>query len=239
MAMLDSTGLTFGVLIQVSVHGTDNRLMLNVLKQHPNRLRGIGVAPLDLGESHYLRLKEAGVVGLRLNNLFGGGIGFERLEEYDSLAREFGWHLQFFTNLESLYEIRSRVAKLKSIVVIDHMGSPYLGTNLSNASVNTKYFQNLVGMITDGAWVKLSGGFRISRTGFPYSDTIPFARALLETSPARCLWGSDWPHVAHWGFMMSVGDLLDLFADWAPEAELQRRVLVDNPRLLYGFGQGI
>jgi len=34
---------------------------------------------------------------------------------------------------------------------------------------------------------------------------------------------------------MNVGDLLDLLADWVPDDEARRRVLVDNPARLYGF----
>src|SRR6266571_4205547 len=39
--MLDSVGMTYGVLIQVSVHGTDNSLMLRALRANRQRLRGI------------------------------------------------------------------------------------------------------------------------------------------------------------------------------------------------------
>ena len=31
-------------------------------------------------------------------------------------------------------------------------------------------------------------------------------------------------------------DLLDLLADWAPNDADHRRILVDNPAALYGFG---
>ena len=71
--------------------------------------------------------------------------------------------------------------------------------------------------------------------GPPYSDTIPFARALVAVAPNRCVWGSDWPHVAHLGIMMNVSDLLDLLADWVPDAAARHAVLVDNPHRLYGF----
>jgi predicted TIM-barrel fold metal-dependent hydrolase len=30
--------------------------------------------------------------------------------------------------------------------------------------------------------------------------------------------------------------LLDVLLDWAPEADQRRKVLVDNPATLYGFG---
>jgi 2-pyrone-4,6-dicarboxylate lactonase len=80
LRMLDATGMTYGVLVQVSAHGTDNRLMLQTLKAHPDRLRGIGVMPLGLPVRAYEDARDAGVVGLRLNVLYGGGIGFDALE---------------------------------------------------------------------------------------------------------------------------------------------------------------
>jgi 2-pyrone-4,6-dicarboxylate lactonase len=49
--MLDATGMTFGVLVQVSVHGTDNRLMVETLKANPQRLKGICVVPLGLPDA--------------------------------------------------------------------------------------------------------------------------------------------------------------------------------------------
>ena len=64
------------------------------------------------------------------------------------------------------------------------------------------------------------------------------ARALLAASPERCVWGSDWPHVAHPGPMMNVGELLDLVADWCPDPAMRHRMLVDNPQRLYGFEAG-
>ena len=48
--MLDRTGMAFGVLVQVSVHGTDNRLMVETLSAHRQRLRGIAVIPLRTGD---------------------------------------------------------------------------------------------------------------------------------------------------------------------------------------------
>src|SRR5690606_6550523 len=48
LSMLQHTGMQRGVLIQISVYGDDNRYMLNVLKRHPNTLRGIGVVRDDV-----------------------------------------------------------------------------------------------------------------------------------------------------------------------------------------------
>lgn len=230
IAMLDATGMTYGVLTQVSVHGTDNRLMADTLRAHRQRLRGIAVIPLDCPEKERAALKEAGVVGLRINVLYGGGIGFEQVESYASLCREMGWHLQFLVDARQLPELASRLSKLPVPFLIDHMGHFPTTSGIENEG-----FRTLMSLVRDGAWVRLSGAYRNTVEGPPYRDTIPFAHNLVAAAPDRCVWGSDWPHVANWGVMMGVSDLLDLLADWVPDSTLRNRILVDNPQRLFGF----
>ena len=92
----------------------------------------------------------------------------------------------------------------------------------------------LVSLVRDGGWVKLSGAYRLADE-MPYAETTPLAQALIEAAPDRCVWGSDWPHVAHYKHMMNVGDLLDTLADWAPDEAVRNRILTDNAHRLYGF----
>jgi len=233
IAMLDATGMTYGVLTQVSVHGTDNRLLVETLRAHRQRLRGIGVIALDCPERERAALKEAGVVGLRINVLYGGGVGFEQVEDYAALCREMGWHLQFLVDARQLPALASRLSKLPVPFLVDHMG--HFPTS---CGVDDEGFQTLVSLVRDGAWVRLSGAYRLTDEGRPYRGTIPFARKLIEAAPDRCVWGSDWPHVANWDVMMGVSDLLDLLADWVPDETLRDRILVDNPQRLFGFPTG-
>lgn len=233
LSMLDATGMAHGVLVQVSVHGTDNRLLLQTLRSHPRRLRGVAVMPLGLPEGEYAAAKAAGVVGLRLNDLYGGGIGFGALREYGALAREMGWHLQFLVDVRRIPGLAPAMSRLPVRFVVDHMGH----FPVDEVSVGDLPFQTLVGLVRDGGWVKLSGAYRLSGQEPPYEDTVPYAQALLDAAPTRCVWGSDWPHVANWGTMMGVSDLLDTLALWAPTPELQEAVLVTNPAELYGFGE--
>ena len=228
--MLDATGMTYGVLVQVSVHGTDNRFMTAALTAHRERLRGVAVAPLGLADQAYEDLRQSGVVGLRLNTLFGGGIGFDEIESYDSLCRDLGWHLQFLIDARDLPGVAHRLSRLSVPFIIDHMG--HFPTSVG---VGSEAFQTLLSLVRDGAWVKLSGAFRSTVEGPPYRDTVAFAQALAEAAPDRCVWGSDWPHPHHWGHMMNVGDLLDLLADWVPEEKARHKILVENPSRLYGF----
>ena len=230
LQMLDATGIDHGVLVQVSVHGTDNSLMLRTLQAHRERLRGIAVIRPDLPEPELRRLKEAGVVGLRLNTTTGGGVGVADLDRYEALCVELGWHLQFLVEPGQLLPLAGRVAKLRVPAVFDHMGYVNAGPGMEQAAAT------LLSMVRDGAWVKLSGGFRLSRAGPPYGDTMAFARALAEAGPDRCVWGSDWPHVSFRGTMPNPGDLLDLLAASVPDLQALEAVLVHNPHRLYGFG---
>lgn len=230
LAMLDATGMTYGVLIQVSVHGTDNRLMLETLRANPARLRGVAVVDLGLPDAAYADLKEAGVVGLRINALFGGGVSLDLMERYGDLCAELGWHLQFLLDARDLGELGPRIRRLPVPAVVDHMGHfP------ASAGVGHPGFQELLRLVAEGAWVKLSGAYRLSVEGAPYRDTIPLARALAEVAPERCVWGSDWPNVSTWTPMPNIGDLLDLLADWVPDEATRNRILTDNAHRLYGF----
>jgi len=230
--MLDATGMAYGVLIQVSVHGTHNELMLETLRAHPDRLRGIAVIAPDTPARELQRLKDNGVVGLRLNVLYGGGVGFEAVETYGDLCRDMGWHLQFLIDARQLPSLASRLGRLPVPFVVDHMG--HFPTS---AGLGCEGFETLVSLVRDGAWVKLQGAFRTSVAGPPYHDTILFARALSDAAPERCLWGSDWPHVANWGPAPKLGELLDLVADWVPDEARRQQLFVENPARLYGFGK--
>ena len=229
--MLDATRMTYGVLVQVSVHGTDNRLMLQTLRAHPQRLRGVAVMPLGLAEREYAQAREAGVRGLRLNVLYGGGIGFDTLENYAALARDMGWHLQFLLDVRELPTLAPRIARLPVPFVVDHMGH----FPVAEVGPDSDAFSALVGLVADGGWVKLSGAYRLSRQEPSYADTTPYAQRLLQAAPQRCVWGSDWPHVAHWQTMPTVGQLLDTLALWVPDERQREDVLVHNPVRLYGF----
>lgn len=229
MRMLEATGMQYGVLVQVSVHGTDNTLMLQTLRKHRERLRGIAVAPHDLPAGQWQALKDAGVVGLRLNATTGGGVGVGAIDEYEAICLDHGWHLQLLVSSDLVPRLASRLGRCRVPVVFDHMG--YVRPDLAQGEAA----RTLLQLVRDGAWVKLSGAFRVSHLGAPYEDVAPYASALAEAAPTRCVWGSDWPHVSLRGEMPNTGDLLDLLASWIPDASRRDAVLGANAHRLYGF----
>jgi predicted TIM-barrel fold metal-dependent hydrolase len=227
--MLDEVGMTYGVLIQVSVNGQDNEPMLKALENHPKRLRGVAVPLLNQSDAYYQRMKDAGVVGIRMNLMFsGGGLDISKLEECDALAKDWGWHIQFLLDANDLPGLMPRMQKMQSTLVIDHMG--YLRTSIGLQSPG---FHALLELVKERAWVKVSGAYRLTDNPPPYLDVVPYAKALIAAAPDRCVWGSDWPHVANWGIMPRVAQMLESLALYAPDEEQRNRILCGNPQRLY------
>jgi predicted TIM-barrel fold metal-dependent hydrolase len=115
----------------------------------------------------------------------------------------------------------------------------HMGMYLAKDGVAQQGFQDFLAMLRNGdgrCWVKLTGVYRMSvAPGF--ADATPFARALIETAPDRLIWGSDYPHLS---FADRVGGsvLFNLLGQWAPDDATRRKILVDNPANLFGFGAG-
>ena len=56
----------------------------------------------------------------------------------------------------------------------------------------------------------------------------------IETAPDRLIWGSDDPHVSFADKTGSVS-LFNLLGTWIPDEGTRRKVLADNPAMLYRF----
>jgi 2-pyrone-4,6-dicarboxylate lactonase len=123
------------------------------------------------------------------------------------------------------------IASLPTTVVIDHMGRPDV-----SKPVDGPEFELFVRLMREHpqVWSKVSCAERLSVTGGPdYQDVVPFARRLVESFPDRVLWGTDWPHPNLKTHMPDDGKLVDLIPRIATSAQLQTRLLVDNPMRLY------
>jgi len=230
LSMLAACGMDRGVLVQVSVHGTDNRYMLDVLRRHPAKLRGVAVVSSDITDRELEELHAAGVRGVRFNVLFGGGVGLDSLETLSSRIAGLGWHLQFLMDVRDLPALMPRMRKLPVPCVFDHMGHIPVAQGIDHPG-----FQALLhGVKEYGWWSKLSGAYRISDRFDEYDDVTPSAQALIEAAPDRMVWGSDWPHVAI-PKMPNTGRLLNLLEKWAPTPAQRQQILVTNPQVLYDF----
>ena len=69
--------------------------------------------------------------------------------------------------------------------------------------------------------------------GDPWNAFAEAVRPLVEDYPDRCIWGTDWPHPNMQDEVPDDGHVVDMIPRIAPTAELQRKLLVDNPERLY------
>ena len=235
-ALHRALGVTRGVLTQPSVYGVDNRRMLDAVARQPHRLRAIASVDETVADAELAWLNDAGVRGIRVNLVDKGGMPFDSFADVARMAARiarFGWHLELLVHAHDYPDFAATMRTLPVDIVVGHLG--YMRTS---EGIDHPGFRAFLGLVAAGrCWVKLTAPYRITtQQTVPYDDVAPFARRLIETRPDRMLWGSDWPHVATKLPMPNDGDLLDLLADWAPDDAVRRRILVDNPARLYGFG---
>lgn len=230
LGMLNRNGMTRGVIVQISVYGTDNSYMCEVLERHPNTLRGVAVVEADVSDAELKRLHQSGVRGARLNVLFGGGIGFDSMERLAAKIAPLGWHMEFLMDIRRLPELWPRMRTLPCPVVIDHMGHMPVASGVSDPALDAL----CEALSQHNWWCKLSGPYRISNQLDNYQDVTPWAQSLIAAAPDKIVWGSDWPHVAL-PTMVDTGRMLNQLAVWAPDEAQRNKILVDNPARLYDF----
>lgn len=239
--LLHHLGFERAVLVQPSVYGTDNRLMMDALQsvQGDDADLGIGwrgVAVLDdsVTDAELEHMHSLGVRGIRLNLLYqGADVGYAQAARLAQRIAPLGWHVQFLVNITTFEDFAGRLARLPVDSVIDHFGHFPAGKG-----VDVPEFIELKALMRDGrSWVKLSGPNRItSHDTAPFSDVQPLAEDLLEHAPNRLVFGTDWPHVQMRTSMPDDGVLVDELYRWTGnDAALIHQVLVDNPARLYGF----
>lgn len=222
-------GIERGVIVQSIVQGNTYEYLLHALSREPERLRGIALPAPDITDRELEILTAAGVVGARFAFRASPEINTDIIHR----THEFGWHPQFwFRGPEEAAAWRDTMLTVPGNFVIDHMG-----WQPAEIGIGSPGFRVVLDCLETGrCWVKLSGPMRFSQEPRPpYSDTAAFAQALIEQNPDRVMWGSDWPHPDHFEEMPNDGDLLDLLLDWAPDAALRQKILVDNPAELFGF----
>ena len=232
IALQARLGLSCAVIVSPGGYGRNYSLLADTLAQHPDRFRGIALLPDDTSRSELERLTKLGVRGLRMMSAKRGPHVPHYNREIAARAFEHGWHVQFYPHDTDITDYADKLLALPNDIVLDHFASiPAAG------GIDQPAFKTVLRMLGTGrVWLKLSGPMRCSKQNLPYPEVTPLARALVRHAPERLVWGSDWPHVNLDGREMpNDGDLLDLLAEWVPEAAVRNRILAQNANALYGF----
>jgi predicted TIM-barrel fold metal-dependent hydrolase len=232
LAMQAALGIERMVLVAPSYYGNDNRLTLDFLRRIGANARAVVRLEDDVTDAELDDYDKLGVRAIRID-LFGRAdwaladiVAY--IEKMAGRARPRGWHVQLFSPGKILRELLPFLADFEDDFALDHMGYMREADGLTSAD-----FEALLAVFKQGkCWIKLSGADRIAGTE-PLSTVAPMARAFIAARPDRLIWGSDWPHLPRAD--TDTGALLNLLADWAPDAAVRRMILAESPAKLF-FG---
>jgi 2-pyrone-4,6-dicarboxylate lactonase len=230
--LLDILGFERGVIVQGGANGRDNRVTLDAIATAPDRFRGVAVIPAGLSDAALEALDAAGIRGVRMSTVVGGGVTFDALPRLADEVTPLGWHVMLhFGKAGELIDVAPTLKAAKAPFVLDHMA------RITGAEgVTSEAFKVLLRLLdTDRCWVKLASLYRLSAVPFPHEDMLPMIQEVARFRPDRIIWGSNWPHPIHKGPMPNDGDLVDLIPTWVPDGSTRHQMLVDNPAALYRF----
>ena len=186
-------GIGHLVLVQPSVYGTDNTVMLQALEAAPGRHRGVAVVDADVTDRELDRLHHAGVRGVRFNLVSPAGQAGDVASELMRLAprlRERSWHAQWYVQAHDLPRLVTWQMHSGLRFVLDHLAG--LGADIPETHPAWDAAQALAAA---GAWIKLSGWYRLGAAA-PYTALQPHIRRAAALFGPRMVWGSDWPHTS-------------------------------------------
>lgn len=195
--LLAASGFDGAMLVQPSFLGADNSFLLEALakaRRNPEGpiLKGVAVLAPSTTLEGMQTLKEAGIVGVRLN-FFARPIPdltSKSWSEFFDQIENMGWHVELHLEGPRLAKVLEQLCAKVSKVVVDHFGLPDAG--LSSSLLHPPH---------NGVYVKCSAPYRV----FPdlsldlaIENCTQIASQLLDArGPERLIWGSDWPWTQH------------------------------------------
>lgn len=191
-AVAATVGVRRLVLVQPSIYGGDNTLLLQALKRHPGRHRGVLVPGAQTPAEALPALHGFGVRGLRFNLVSPLGVvdpsaAIALLTPLVPALQALNWHVQWYARADHLPALVGLQARCGLTFVLDHLG----GLSVAAPPVTWSAAAQLA---RAGAWIKLSGWYRLGAPRAPFAELAGVLDRARELFGPRCVWGSDWPH---------------------------------------------
>ena len=231
-ALRDFLGFSRNVIVQATCHGADNSALVDAMVASGGKARGVATVKPDVSIAELERLHEAGVRGVRFNFVkrLADATPVENYLTIASKIARFGWHIVVYFEAQDLEGLLPLLGQFQTEIVVDHMGTPKVANGVEHPD-----FLRFINLMETNkrVWTKVTCPERMSLTGPPYDDVIPFGAELVERFPDRVLWGTDWPHPYMRTHAPDDGFLVDYIAKIAPTEEQRQKLLVDNPMRLY------
>jgi predicted TIM-barrel fold metal-dependent hydrolase len=230
--VMKTYGVSHALLVQPnSGYGSDNSCMLDTIARGEGRFKGIAIVGFDTDLAALRNLKAQGIVGVAFNPTFHGIDYYKQSDGLIARLAELDMFLQLQTEHNQLSMFVPWIEALPVRVLIDHCGRPTPQAGLAQPG-----FQSLLRLAgTDRVSVKLSGYSKFSNVPYPFEDTWPFARAIVDAFTLdQCVWASDWPFLRA-PQQQDYGPLVELAQLLFPKEADRRKMFCDTPRRLFGF----
>ena len=230
------------VIIQPSAYGTDNRCTIDGVTQLGAGARAVTAIDDSFSDAMLDDMHASGVRGIRVGIGQTLAVAASRLEPAFQRLAGRDWHINTAVRLSMMEELSGLISASPVPIVIDHFAGPQ-----ASLGVQQPGFDVVLDLLREGTiYVKLSRIHNLSTQAPDYAEVAPLARALIAANPQRILWGTDWPHAGIRPpgysatdispyFQIDDGRVFNQFPVWAPDADLRKTILVDNPARLYGF----
>jgi len=191
--VMQTYGVSHALLVQPnSGYGSDNSCMLDTIARGGGRFKGIAIIAFDADLAALHELKAQGIVGAAFNPTFHGIDYYKRSADLIGKLAQLDMFLQIQSEHDQLSMFVPWIEAMPIRVLIDHCGRPS-----PEAGLDQPGFKVLLRLAaTQRVSVKLSGYSKFSQVPYPFDDTWPFVRAIVDAFTLdRCLWASDWPYL--------------------------------------------
>ena len=231
-ALRDHLGFSRNVIVQATCHGKDNSAVVDACRAGGDLARGIASVGADITHEELAEMHDAGVRGVRFN-FVKRLVDATPKEAFIAIAekiQEFDWSIVVYFEAADLEELEPFLKQLPGIVVVDHLGRPDV-----TKGVNHPDFTRFIDFMTknENIWTKVTCPERLTATGAPYDEVVPYYQAIVDRFEDRVLWGTDWPHPNMKSHMPDDGALVDYIPRIARTHEQIHKLLVTNPMRLY------
>ena len=228
----DHLGFTRNVIVQATCHGKDNRAMMDACRASGGLARGVASVGADITKEELSDMHEAGVRGVRFNFVkrLVDATPKSVFLEIAAKIQDFGWSTVVYFEAQDLEDLEPFLQELPGTIVIDHMGRPDVKNGVDHID-----FKRFISLLENNSsiWSKVTCPERLTVTGPPYDDVVPFYQAIVDRFEDRVLWGTDWPHPNMKSHMPDDGALVDYIPRIARTVQQQEKLLVTNPMRLY------
>lgn len=235
-------GMRSVVIIQPSIYGNDNTLLINALTKLGTR-HGRGVVGFDANTTSFETLQawhKLGVRGVRLNIKSNNVKLTEaqlqaQVKQYAQIIKPLNWVLELYIGMDDIPKLEPIVADLGVTLSIAHFGAPNLPPPENRTLPFDPYtltgFQSLVNLLKgDNTYLKFSGAYRFDKDP-EYRGVEGIARELLKFAGDRLIFASDWPHTRFEG--LDIRPFVEKVLDWTEETGLKEKVFSRNAHVLW------